>query len=83
MPTTHNSQKTTRKIQGRDARHNAVRYHNDAYLFPDDVKKCLVCQKPFENRKKWSSRGQFAAVKYCSSKCRREARKLGIAEGVS
>lgn len=77
------SRKTTRKVQGRIARHKNVRYHNDAALFPDTVKTCLVCQKPFENRKRWAKRGQFADVKYCSGRCRREARRIGIAEGVS
>ena len=76
-------QKTTRKVQGRIARHKNVRYHNDAALFPDNVKTCLVCQKPFENRKRWASRAQFGLVKYCSARCRREARKLGISQGVS
>jgi hypothetical protein len=77
------SQQTTRKVQGRIARHKNVRYHNDAALFPDTTKTCLVCKKPFENRKKWTSRGQFTDVKYCSRRCRREARRLGIAEGTS
>lgn len=77
------SRKTTRKVQGRIARHKNVRYHNDAALFPDNVKTCLVCKKPFENRKRWASRGQFADVKYCSGRCRREARYLGISEGRS
>jgi hypothetical protein len=77
------SQKTTRKVQGRIARHKNVRYHNDATLFPDTVKTCLVCLKPFENRKRWASRGQFADVKYCSGRCRREARRLGISQGTS
>lgn len=83
MPAAQYSQKTVRKVQGRTARHKNVRYHNDASLFPDAVKKCLVCDQAFENRKRWSKRGQFAQVKYCSSKCRREARRLGIAEGIS
>ena len=83
MTSTQHTQKTTRKIQSRTARHNNVRYHNDAYLFPDNVKTCLVCERPFENRKRWSSRGQFSAVKYCSAHCKRQARRLGIAEGVS
>ncbi|MBC7565132.1 DUF2256 domain-containing protein [Candidatus Saccharibacteria bacterium] len=77
------SRKTTRKVQGHVARHKNVRYHNDAALFPDNVKTCLVCQRPFENRKRWAKRGQFAAVKYCSDRCRREARRIGISEGLS
>jgi len=51
-------QQTSRKVQGRIARHKNVRYHNDAELFPDSVKVCKQCGKPFENRKKWSSSGQ-------------------------
>ena len=74
------SRKTTRKVQGRIARHKNVRYHNDAALFPDNVKTCLVCKKPFENRKRWSSRGQFADVKYCSGRCRRQARRMRITD---
>lgn len=69
------SQKKERKVQGRIARHKNVRYHNDAALFPDSVKTCLVCGRPFENRKKWASRGQFAAVIYCSQRCRKQAKK--------
>ena len=78
MHMSNQSQKTIRKVQGRITRHKKVRYHNDAYLFPDNVKTCLVCQKSFENRKRWTSRGSFAAVKYCSKRCRRNARRLGI-----
>ena len=67
--------KTKQKVQGRIARHKNVRYHNDAVLFPDNVKMCLECKKPFENRKKWSSRNQFASVLYCSKRCRKTANK--------
>ena len=76
-------QKTARKVQGRIARHKNVRYHNDASLFPDTVKTCLICQRQFENRKRWSSRGQFGEVKYCSNRCRREARRQRASESVS
>lgn len=83
MASSNLPQKIARKVQGRVARHKNVRYHNDAYLFPDSVKTCLVCQKLFENRKRWVSRGSFASVKYCSKRCRREARRLGIGEAAS
>lgn len=70
------SLKMKRKIEGRTAQHKNVRYHNDSVLFPDSVKTCPVCERPFENRKKWTSRGQFAAVVYCSHRCRKLAKKL-------
>jgi len=34
------------------------------------TKICAVCKKPFNNRKKWASRGQWEQIKYCSEKCR-------------
>lgn len=71
------SQKTARKVQGRTARHKNVRYHNDAALFPDLVKVCQACGRPFENRKRWASRGQFALVKYCSKRCQK-ATKVAV-----
>ena len=67
--------KTAVKVQGRITRHKNVRYHNDAALFPDDVKTCKVCGRPFENRKKWAARNQFNSVLYCSKRCRKEAKK--------
>ena len=71
----HLSQKTTRKVQGKIARRKSVRYHNDATLFPDSVKVCVACQRPFENRKKWASRVQFKEVLYCSKRCRKQTKK--------
>ena len=73
------------KVQARIARHKRVRYHNDAYLFPDDsasaqTKLCKQCFRPFANRKKWSSRGQWALVEYCSRACRL-VRKKGATYG--
>lgn len=41
-----------------------------------ESKICLTCKKPFNNRKKWSSRGQWDLVKYCSDKCRRNKNSL-------
>jgi hypothetical protein len=67
-------QQTNRKVQGRITRHKNVRYHNDAALFPDSVKICKQCNKPFENRKKWSSRGQWHLVQYCSRRCSKLAK---------
>lgn len=34
------------------------------------TKICLICKKPFTNRKKWKQRNQFEQVKYCSQRCR-------------
>ncbi|MEI6169976.1 MAG: DUF2256 domain-containing protein [Candidatus Saccharibacteria bacterium] len=36
----------------------------------NQTKICTVCKKPFNNRKKWASRGQWEQIKYCSEKCR-------------
>lgn len=69
-------QKTARKVIGRIARHKNVRYHNDAYLFKDsDTKLCEYCGRSFANRKKWSSRGIWPSVKYCSKACQKKAKK--------
>ncbi len=35
------------------------------------IKICIGCNKPFNNRKRWESRGQWDEVKYCSDKCRK------------
>lgn len=35
-------------------------------------KTCLVCQRPYTWRKKWAK--VWAQVKYCSERCRRQAR---------
>lgn len=67
-------QQISRKVQGRIARNKNVRYHNDAALFPDSVKVCKQCGKPFENRKRWSSRGQWHLIQYCSRRCRKLAK---------
>ncbi|NNF51196.1 MAG: DUF2256 domain-containing protein [Gammaproteobacteria bacterium] len=40
-------------------------------------KLCPVCDRPFSWRKKW--RNNWAAVRYCSERCRRSA---GNAPGV-
>ncbi|QVI29479.1 DUF2256 domain-containing protein [Mycolicibacterium neoaurum] len=36
----------------------------------DEVKTCPVCGRPFHNRKKWRSRGQWDQIIYCSRRCR-------------
>ncbi|WP_299573076.1 DUF2256 domain-containing protein [uncultured Williamsia sp.] len=41
-----------------------------------ESKVCEVCGRPFTNRKRWNSRGQWDEVRYCSQACRREARRL-------
>jgi hypothetical protein len=40
-----------------------------------ETKICVVCGKPFENRKKWKLRGIWDEIKYCSKRCRSEAKK--------
>ncbi|MEH3130035.1 MAG: DUF2256 domain-containing protein [Mycolicibacterium neoaurum] len=35
-----------------------------------EVKICPVCGRPFHNRKKWRSRGQWDQIIYCSRRCR-------------
>lgn len=65
--------KVSRKVAGRIVRHKSVRYHNDAYLFPDgNTKICPVCQRPFTNRHKWESRGLWPSIIYCSKACRKK-----------
>jgi hypothetical protein len=39
-----------------------------------EVKTCVVCGRPFANRKKWRSRGQWDQIIYCSKRCRGNAR---------
>ncbi|MGL5828014.1 MAG: DUF2256 domain-containing protein [Angustibacter sp.] len=34
-----------------------------------ESKVCMRCARPFTNRKKWASRGQWDQVLYCSKKC--------------
>ncbi|NBD73830.1 DUF2256 domain-containing protein [Patescibacteria group bacterium] len=38
-------------------------------------KVCIWCGRPFQNRKRWRSRGVWEAVKYCSARCRHAARR--------
>lgn len=35
-----------------------------------ESKECKVCLRPFENRKRWSSRDIWDKVQYCSRHCR-------------
>ena len=37
-------------------------------------KMCPVCARPFANRKKWSARGVWDEVVYCSDACRAKGR---------
>lgn len=37
-----------------------------------EFKICVGCNIQFSNRKKWSSRGQWDLVKYCSDRCRKK-----------
>ncbi|MFK8082521.1 MAG: DUF2256 domain-containing protein [Granulosicoccus sp.] len=39
------------------------------------TKVCPVCERPFQNRKKWASRGLWPSIKYCSERCRNDAAK--------
>ena len=39
-----------------------------------ESKVCPACGLPFENRKKWASRGLWASIVYCSERCRRAGR---------
>ncbi|MFG6401132.1 MULTISPECIES: DUF2256 domain-containing protein [unclassified Microbacterium] len=38
-----------------------------------ESKPCAQCGRPFDNRKRWSTRAQWDEVKYCSSRCRAAA----------
>ncbi|MEM1154735.1 MAG: DUF2256 domain-containing protein [Pseudomonadota bacterium] len=37
-------------------------------------KICPVCKRPFYNRKKWASRGQWEQITYCSDRCRKQGK---------
>ncbi|MCV7183969.1 DUF2256 domain-containing protein [Mycolicibacterium murale] len=39
-----------------------------------ETKICAACGRPFHNRKKWRSRGQWDQILYCSRRCRGAAR---------
>ena len=41
---------------------------------PNETKICPVCNRPFENRKKWESRGLWDQIVYCSERCRNAGR---------
>ncbi|WP_304112969.1 DUF2256 domain-containing protein [Mycolicibacterium bacteremicum] len=43
---------------------------NEALGKNTEVKICATCGRPFHNRKKWSSRGQWEQIRYCSRRCR-------------
>ncbi|MBX2868598.1 MAG: DUF2256 domain-containing protein [Acidiferrobacterales bacterium] len=44
-------------------------------------KICPVCEKPFQNRKKWQSRGLWPQIIYCSERCRREREIKSVSKG--
>lgn len=35
-----------------------------------ESKECKVCLRPFQNRKRWSSRDLWEKIQYCSKHCR-------------
>lgn len=37
-----------------------------------DTKLCIVCQRPFNNRKKWRIRNIWEQIIYCSDACRKK-----------
>ncbi|MAL86328.1 MAG: hypothetical protein CMI23_08255 [Opitutae bacterium] len=39
------------------------------------IKVCPVCNRPFENRKKWKLRGIWEHIIYCSNRCRKENKR--------
>ena len=36
-----------------------------------ETKLCKMCNRPFQNRKKWKLRNIWDQIKYCSKKCRK------------
>ncbi|WP_413320666.1 DUF2256 domain-containing protein [Agrococcus sp. 1P02AA] len=38
-----------------------------------EQKPCAHCGRPFADRKRWASRDQWEAVRYCSRRCRAAA----------
>ncbi len=36
-----------------------------------ETRLCARCKRPFQNRKKWQSRGLWPGIRYCSERCRR------------
>jgi len=37
---------------------------------PVETKVCVVCGRPFSNRRRWARRGVWDEVRYCSQACR-------------
>lgn len=37
----------------------------------NQTKVCIGCNREFNNRKRWNSRGLWEEIKYCSDKCRK------------
>jgi len=66
--------KNSSKIIGRIARHKNVRYHNDAYLFPDNnIKICPSCKSPFDYANKWPNHVTWQNAIYCSKDCKKRS----------
>lgn len=45
-----------------------------------EFKTCQQCQRPMNRRAKWSDDATWAAVRYCSDKCRKEAKRKPVAD---
>jgi hypothetical protein len=45
-----------------------------------EFKTCQQCKLPMNRRAKWSDDATWAAVKYCSDKCRKEAKRKPAAD---
>ena len=43
-----------------------------------ESKICVICNRPFQNRKKWKLRNIWDQIKYCSKKCRKISRSKNI-----
>ena len=43
-----------------------------------ESKICVICNRPFQNRKKWKLRNIWDQIKYCSQKCRKISRSKNI-----
>lgn len=48
-----------------------------------EFKACQHCQRPMNRRAKWSDDATWAAVKYCSDKCRKAAKRKPAADAAA
>ncbi|WP_332871631.1 DUF2256 domain-containing protein [Marinomonas shanghaiensis] len=60
----------TKEIQSASGYVKNTMTHKKPHL-PEKI--CLVCQRPFAWRKKWER--DWPQVKYCSERCKRQAKK--------